>query len=241
VGIFGMGFRLAGIAGIVLIGFQGSLTPFIYANHTKSEMPQQLAKLFRIFVACALLFFVSVTLFSHEIFELFTVPSYYNASTLLVYLVPAIFLSNMYIFAPGASIAKKTQIILCVNLAGAILNILINILFIPHFGIEGASVAKLISCGCVFLGYMINSQKLYYVPHAWWGMIRTTIIISLLAYVFQSISNPFLINFSIKLIVIFVSAALILHAGLVKLSELKQLQQLLAAKFFYNKNKSISL
>ena len=69
--------------------------------------------------------------------------------------------------SPGLSIAKRTGMIALINITGAILNTLLNLLLIPYFGIEGAALATLMPTSTVFCLFLYFSQKTYPVPHAW--------------------------------------------------------------------------
>lgn len=221
VGLYGLGHRVASIAGLVMIGFQGALTPLIYANHHKPETPAQLAKIFRIFVAFSLLIFLFLALFSGALIGLIAPADYLSASSVVVLLVPAVLLGNMYIFAPGAAIAKKTGIFAKINLLGACLNAVLNYLLIPKLGIEGASLATLLSYIFIFFLYMITSQRLYPVPHQW-KIIMCSVAFAagptflLAALDFGDSSELYLKTLLIALFVIFT-----LSIGLLRLEEVK--------------------
>jgi O-antigen/teichoic acid export membrane protein len=167
VGLYGLGFRLSSIVGLIMVGFQSALTPLIYSHYAEEQTPRQLAFVFRFFIALALLMFLTLSLFAQEIIRTFFSPSYYPAKDVIIFIVPAILLSNMYIFAPGIDIFKKTHLILWINLGGAGINTTLNWLMIPHFGMVGAATATLIGSLFVFFVYMSFSQRLYPVPHPW--------------------------------------------------------------------------
>lgn len=231
VGLFGIGFRVAGMVGLVIVGFQGALTPLIYAHHRDPSTPSQLARIFRIFVAFALLMFLMVSVFAKDIMMVLTIPAYYDAAHIVVFLIPAILLSNMYIFAPGTAIEKKTHIILWINVGGALLNVLLNALLIPHFGIEGASVAKLISYGLVFGAYMWFSQQLYYVPHDWKSMMQATLFVCAVAYWISRIELSVAWVLPLKMMSIVAVILVILMTGLIRLSELQRLREVVRQRF----------
>jgi O-antigen/teichoic acid export membrane protein len=167
VGLYGIGYRLAAVAALFMVGFKGALTPLIYANYHKPSTPSDLEKIFRFFLFFSLLLFLFVSLFAVEILQAFTAPPFYSASVVVVFLVPAILLQGMYIFSPGISIEKKTKFIIWINLSGCMLNILFNYLLIPVYGISGAAIAKMISYGVVFFLYTIIGNKFYPIPHRW--------------------------------------------------------------------------
>lgn len=167
VGIFGVGYRIASIVSLLMFGFQISMMPLIYQHYREPATPRNLARIFRYFVAGALLMVIGLSLFARELLTLLTTPAYYGAWMVIPLLVPATVLSGMAMFAPGLSIAKRTGMIALINITGAILNTLLNLLLIPYFGIEGAALATLMTTASVFGLFLYFSQKTYPVPHAW--------------------------------------------------------------------------
>lgn len=224
VGLFGIAFRVASIVGLVIVGFQGALTPLIYAHYRDPATPVQLARIFRMFVAFALLLFFMVSSFAEDLIAVLTVPAYYDAANVVVFLVPAILLSSMYIFAPGTAVEKKTHIILWINVGGALLNVILNAAMIPLYGIEGASIAKLISYGVVFAAYMWFSQKLYHVPHNWKALMQATLFVGAVTYWTSRLDYPLEAALTIKLVAFAASILVILTTGLIQWSELKKLR-----------------
>lgn len=176
VGLYGIGFRVANIAGLVMICFQSQLTPLIYAYHAHPETPRNLAKIFSYFMSVALLGFIGLSLFATDILRVMTTEQYLGGASVVVFLVPAMFLSNMYIFMPGISLAKKSSYFVWINVCAALLNILLNATLIPILGIIGAGAATLISQSLVFLAHVIFSQKFYPVPHSWKAILLPTAV-----------------------------------------------------------------
>lgn len=183
VGIFGVGYRIASIVSLLMFGFQISLMPLVYQHYRDPATPRNLSRIFRYFVAGALLMVIGLSLFARELLVLLTTPAYYGAWMVVPLLVPATVLSGMAMFAPGLSIAKRTGMIALINIVGAILNTLLNLLLIPYLGIEGAALATLITTATVFGLSLYFSQKTYPVPHAWrqlsLGILVTVILVAL--------------------------------------------------------------
>lgn len=167
VGLYGIAYRIANVSTLLLIGFQMAMAPLIYAHYLKQETPAHLEKIFRIFLCMILIVFLVLSLYANIALMILTTPAYYAAGQVVVFLVPAVLLSQMYIFAPGIGIARKTHLFIGINVAGAILNILLNWTLIPRIGYVGAGIATLIGYFCVFCAIMYYSQKFYYVPHNW--------------------------------------------------------------------------
>ena len=107
VGLYSVGYRLASVGGLVMVCIQGSLTPLVYANYQNLKHQGTLRKIFRLFLFFVILMFLILTLFAKDILVVFTTPQFYGSSVVVIFLVPAILLGNMYIFSPGIGIAKK--------------------------------------------------------------------------------------------------------------------------------------
>ncbi|MCD4743367.1 MAG: flippase [Desulfobacteraceae bacterium] len=223
-GLYGIGFRIASIVGIVMVGFQGALTPLIYKHYQDNKTPIELSILFRLFLSFVLILYLGISLFSHEILWIMTTPDYYSASEIVMFLTPAILLSNMYIFAPGIDIEKKTYLILWITMCSAILNIALNFILIPLYGLSGAAVATLISRCIFFITYMILSQKFYYVPHNWKQLYGFVAGIILLILCYNKINIDITNNFLLKVGVLFLALLFLVATGLLKRDEIKKIE-----------------
>lgn len=181
VGQFGLASRLAGMVTLVLVGIQGALTPLVYAHHHEPETPARLARLFEGFVAVALVACAAIGLFGRELVATFATADYARAAPLLVWLAPAALLAQMYIFAPGIAIAKKTGWQLLITLASAVLGAGLNALLIPVAGPAGAALATL-AAGALFFGaWLAASQKLYPLPLRGGALLAATALFVLVA------------------------------------------------------------
>lgn len=237
VGLYGVGFRLAGIAGLLMAGFQGAFTPLVYTHYQNPDTPRQMARIFRIFILFSLLFFIAIALFANDILVLFTTPDYYSASQVVIFLVPAILLSQMYIFAPGIGIAKKTHLIIWINLMGAGVNALLNWWMIPLLGISGAAMATLIAYCCVFSAYMIISQRLYWVPHQWSRIVIAVVLIALLAWGVPLLGFEAMARIIVNVTALFVAGGVIMIAGLIQVSELQQFRRIVSSRLAFMSKK----
>jgi O-antigen/teichoic acid export membrane protein len=163
VGLFGFASRLAGVVTLVLIGVQ-ALTPLVYAHHHQPETPARLARLLEGFSAAALVACLVLGLFGAELVLLLATPHYADAAPLVGWLSAAAILAQLYIFAPGIAIAKKTHWQLAITFGSAVTGVALNALLIPSWGIWGATLATL-GAGAVFFGaWMAAGQRLYPLP-----------------------------------------------------------------------------
>nr|WP_284681740.1 polysaccharide biosynthesis C-terminal domain-containing protein [Adonisia turfae] len=174
------------------------------------------------FVAISLLLWLSISIFSQEILWIVTSPQYYPASKIILFLVPSVLFSGMYIFAPGISLAKKNHFIFWINFLGAILNTLLNWLFIPKFGFVGAAVATLLGTLFVFCAYIILSQRFYYIPYNWNLIGVSTISISIGCFLGYLINFEIGLNIFLKSFTILFYALFLLSIKLVSVDEIQR-------------------
>lgn len=222
VGLYGIGYRVASIASLAMVGFQGALTPLVYTHYREADTPFQLARIFRFFMATALIMFSGLTLFSEEILHMLTSASFYSGASVVIYLVPALLLSNMYIFTPGISIAKKTHFFIWINLGSALLNLTFNYLLIPVFGFVGAAIATLMAYVATFATYMTLSQKFYKVPHRWLTIGASTILTVLFTLGAENVMRPPILAWITKLATLVVLMIIFIVLGLIRRSEISK-------------------
>lgn len=167
VGIYAVGQKISLVVALALIGFRSALTPLIYANHEHASTPGDLAKVFRIFCVVALSLTAFLSVFAAEIVSLISSDSYQEAARVVPLQAFAVLMANVYIFAPGLDIKRKTAFIALINIGVVFLNILLNYTLIPLMGMLGAALSAIFAFSIGFVAYMTASQKLYPVPHQW--------------------------------------------------------------------------
>lgn len=213
-GIYGVAYRFAAIAGLLIIGFQQSLTPLIFKNYKKKKTPKDISEIFNIFIIFALIIVAASILFANELVIFFTTKAFYNSADLITLLIIIIFFSNMYIFAPGISIAKKTKLIPIISISVAILNFILNYTLIPIFGLKGAAYASLLSVLIGFAIYMYISNYFYPIPYKYKKQIISFIFMLIISYSLINFLNEInLISFIVKisyLLILFISIASLL-------------------------------
>ncbi len=167
VGLYGIGFRLASVISLAMVGIQGALTPLIYARYREASTPGEIARLFRLFMAVCFPILLFIALFAREMLVILTGPEYHDAWPIMPFVATSSLLASLYIFAPGLDIAKKTKTIAGINLGSALVNTGLNFLLIPLLGIVGAALGTCISAFLMFMGYWYFGARHYRIPFDW--------------------------------------------------------------------------
>lgn len=166
-GVYGVAYRLAAVAQLLAIAVQLAVSPAVLQAHANDATRHSLVRAFRYFAVAAFALVILLTLFADELVRLFATASFYGAAPLVPLLAIAFIALNLYGFAPGLFIAKRTGSVAAIMLAGAALNLGLNILLTPWIGLFGAATATSTTAITIFAALMVFSQRIYFVPHHW--------------------------------------------------------------------------
>lgn len=216
VGIFSVGFRIAQAGGLLMVAFQLALTPLIYQRHASPETRDDLERIFRVFVGFAVVVCLAVGLFGGIALALLAPADYAPAAGVIAVLAPAILLANMYVFAPGLGIAKRSGLIAVLSLGVAALNTCLAFALIPILGIYGAATATLIGSATSFVAYMVMSQRTYPVPHRWPRLLSATIIAIGLLVAGTLVRLPPAAEFGFRSLLLFAEVGVVFALGLIE-------------------------
>ncbi len=179
-GVYSVGYRIATVISLALVGFQIALTPLIYKNYRNESAPKEIERILRYFFALVSPLILLVTLFADNILFIMATLDYASADKVVFPLGMAFLFTNVYLFAPGIWVAKKTRRITLINLIVAGMNLALNYILIPHFGFLGAAVA---TCSSALIGlclYVLMGQPLYPIPYRWTSIAVTFSILLLI-------------------------------------------------------------
>jgi O-antigen/teichoic acid export membrane protein len=111
---------------------------------------------------------LALSLLAPWIVRVLTTPKFYGASEvvpLLVFGGTAFIAFN--VMSIGIGRAKKTQFNWVVTGTAAAVNIGLNFLLIPPYGMMGAAVSTLVAYLVMFFGMTIRAQQVFPVPYQW--------------------------------------------------------------------------
>ena len=221
VGLFGVGYRLSSLTALLMVGFVSALTPLVYAHYRDPGTPGEVARIFRIFMALALIVCLALALFARDVLTVVTTPEYVPGAIVVPLLAPALLLSSMYIFAPGLGILKRTATISAINIGAAVLNTVLNFALIPMLGIAGAATATLLSSATAFGASMVTSQRLYPVPHDWPRLGLAVLGVLVLFLVGRDAQVTYLPSVGLRLGLLVVGVGWVIMCGLIQPAEIR--------------------
>ncbi len=132
------------------------------------------------FLMLAIPLICAFSFMGRDLIELMASAKYREAYVVLPYLVIPIVLNSAYsVFGAGLLIHKKTKLVMYYTLLASAVNVALNFLLIPKFGLKGAAIATLIAYSILIVMTIMTASKylrLSVRPRAVLGYIGASII-----------------------------------------------------------------
>ncbi|MGB9697554.1 MAG: polysaccharide biosynthesis C-terminal domain-containing protein [Ignavibacteria bacterium] len=174
VGIYSTSYRLASVMSLLIAAFKFSWTPYFLNLSNDTNNKEVVARVFTSYVYIGLFMFLLFSFYTEPIVSFpFWGFSFLNAnfqSGLVI--VPLILLSHFFSgLYSNMNVApfftEKTFYLLFSSFVGFIINFVLNILLIPHFGMVGAAFVTLFTYIIMFLVIYYFSQQIYIIQYQW--------------------------------------------------------------------------
>jgi O-antigen/teichoic acid export membrane protein len=226
VGVYDMAFKFSSILSIVIFSFQSALAPILYETHQNEDTKAQLGRIFRLFIAVGTLGGLTLAFFSYETLYVFTQPNYYSASVLMPIFYLTVLVTGITLFAPGLHIKNKTKFIPVIVIIAGVVNVTLNYLLIPDFGLIGAAIATLVSIIINSVILFFVSQKLYPLS---FPKSKSLIVIAVFiplyfvgSYIDQWITIDYLLLLSLKIAVLMLYLGFLLTFNFISIEQIKK-------------------
>lgn len=177
-GIYGLGYKFGNVVFyFIRVPFMQIWEPRRYALYNNNAPVEIYAKIATYF--CGLMIFtgLGISVFLQDIIKIISPQEYWKAATYApaVVLCYIIYAMDHHV-AFGILIKKKTEYWTYVNLSMAVLNLALNFILIPTYGVWGAIIATFISLVYKVAALFLISRKLFYIPFEWPRMAGLLII-----------------------------------------------------------------
>lgn len=186
VGLYSAGHKLGIFMMLVVMAFRFAWQPFFLQKHDDPEAPRLFATIMTWFVFLMTIVFLLVSFFIQEIvsFEIFgrhiIAQNYWAGITVVPLILAAYLFNGIYInFHPAIFYTGKTWVISVIVGIAAMINIGLNLIFIPKVGMIGAGISSLSA-------YVFMAVCTYFVVRKWmhipyeWGKLAIMFVLTLL-------------------------------------------------------------
>ncbi len=227
-GLYSLGVKLSSVLGLGIAALQLAWGPFALSLAKEPEAKLTYAKVLSLYTLVAGFLALLLTAYAPEIIKVTSSEAFFGSASVVGWLcLGLIAYGSYYIVSIGVAISKKTSHLAWTTVAAAILNIVLNFILIPPYGMVGAAIATLLSyIASAWLLYQV-SQKYYPIPFesrkillTWLLLITSTLILFLLPQEVQPTT------FLLKTAVIAIFPLLLLSLQIVETGELAAVKNL---------------
>ncbi len=223
VGIYQANYRLGIFMMLIVSMYEYAWRPFYFSTAKDPNAKQIFARVLTYLILLMGFVFLALTFFIDDIakFSLFgrhiIGPGYWGGLGIVpIVLLGYLFLGISTNFSAGIYIEKKTYYTPFITIAGALVNIIVNFLLIPQYGMYGAAWATLAAYAVMALVTYLIVRTIYPVRYEWDRMLKIAGGTALCIILYYSIpinifsSNIVSFGWRILLLILFVTVILFL-------------------------------
>lgn len=190
VGIYGAVYKLSIMMTLFIQAFRFAAEPFFFSQAGRGDSRQLFAKVMNYFVITCLFIFLGIMLFM-DIVKHFIGPGFHEGLAV----VPVLLLANMFLgiywnLSIWYKLTAKTIYGAWFSVIGALITILLNIWWIPHFGYHGSAWATLVCYFSLAAISYFTGQKRYRIPYET-GRIFLLIAVAIVIYLASGLYSSF--------------------------------------------------
>lgn len=162
VGIYSAVYKLAMIVTIFLQAYRYAAEPFFFSQNKNKDRNKLYSKIMNYFIAVVCIVFLGVAL-NIDIFKYFIRNEAYwvGLGVVPILLIANVFLGIYFNQSIWYKLSGQTRFGAYIAIGGAIITVLINVIFIPIYGYWASAWATLIVYGCQMIASYILGQRYY--------------------------------------------------------------------------------
>lgn len=164
-GVYGANYKLASIVMISVQMFRYAAEPFFFNYEKEKDSKETYANIMNLFTAILVLLVLGLLLFL-DIFKIFIDKQYHEGLNIVPIIALAyIFYGILFNLSIWFKLSNKTNFAIIITLIGAMLTIIINLIFVPKYSYNASAYAHVISYGTMVVVSYFLGKKFYPIPY----------------------------------------------------------------------------
>jgi O-antigen/teichoic acid export membrane protein len=164
-GIYGANFKIAVLMSLYVQMFRYAAEPFFFSNSKEENAKELYADVMKFFLVAGLLIFLVVMLYI-DYFKLFIGPDFREGIRIVPIILMAVLIMGAFFnLSVWYKLTNKTMIGARLVIIGALITIIINVLFVPRFGYYASAWGHLICYSVMVFLSWLWSRKHYKIPY----------------------------------------------------------------------------
>jgi O-antigen/teichoic acid export membrane protein len=191
VGIYNACYKLSILISLSVQAFRMGAEPFFFKQAEEGNPQKTYARVMKFFVIVVALMFLLVSMYI-PVWQIIIGPKYRSGLGIVpVLLMANICLGIYYNLTIWYKLSNKTGAGATITLIGAGITVLVNYIFIPHFGFYASAWATFLCYASMMIISFVWGQKVYYVPYAWKKLLAYIFIVLALYFIHAGIDKLF--------------------------------------------------
>lgn len=215
VGIYSACYRIGMIMNLLISGFRTAWIPFFMSMKDEENNKEIFSKVFSYFVYIGMILFLVITLFANDMvkihignFYLLLAKDYWSGLIIIPYILLAYFLFGLYTNMNIASYYEnKMSNFIISSGCGFAVNVILNLILIPPYGIMGAAISTMASYFIMFLVLYFLSQKVFYIKYQWFRVVAiiclTLFLYIINIFIVQNLISELILIYFLKVFSVF--------------------------------------
>jgi O-antigen/teichoic acid export membrane protein len=168
VGLYSVGARIASAMALLLTAFRLAWPAFAYSIEDDAEAKRTYSFVLTYLVAITTWVALGLGLLAPWLVRLIAAPAFAESADVVGPLAFAVVpFAGYVVLAIGIGRMRRTQFNWVVTGAAAIVNVALNLLLIPPYGMMGAAIATIAAFSTMFVGMTWWAQRIYPVAYQW--------------------------------------------------------------------------
>lgn len=231
VGLYHVAYQFGTGIKLFLSAFELAWSPFVYSLIGRADAASNIARI-ATYVALALTALaLGLAILAREILALFTAPAYHSAYAVIPVVILAYWLQGLFsLTSVGIGISKKAYYYPLMTSSAAALNIALNLLWIPRWGILGAAWATV--AGYTLMAGMgfYFSQHHYPMPIEWGRLGRVVLAAGICYGLSLTAPEPLPSRLALKAGALLLFPVVLVALGFFRPPEMARLKAILAGE-----------
>jgi O-antigen/teichoic acid export membrane protein len=182
VGIYALGYRFGEILSFAMSAFELAWPQFLFGHRESPEAPTLYARVCTYFLAIMGFLWLAVSLLAKELVSVMAHPSFHEAYRVVPWIAGAFLFQGLaYVANVGMQLHRVVKYRLLISGITTALNLGLNFLLIPRYGMMGAAASALASFSFQFVLQILAGSRLYRVPYEY-ARIGRLVLVGLTLY-----------------------------------------------------------
>ena len=180
-GLYSLGYKFGVAIDFLLIGpFQLSWLPFVFSTAGEANAKEVFSRVLTYFLFVIILIALAISVLAKEVLAVMATPVFQEAYKVIPLITLSYVLYGCYFALNlGIYVGGKTKYLAVFVGASAVLNLGLNLLLVPRYGMMGAAVATLTCYLMLPIASYFISKRYYAVNYEWGRIVKIALAASL--------------------------------------------------------------